>query len=397
MKIKSFYEFVNESYKSSGENLSDSKDFQKTLPKEIKDLANLFEKHGHELMVVGGAVRDFLMGKEPKDYDLATDAKPDEIENILSKHYKTLDVGKQFGVIVAVIPNFPEGVEIATYREDVYSDNDKDSRNPSSIKYSTIEKDVRRRDLTLNALFYDVGKNQFVDLVGGKEDIANKVVDTVGKAEERFEEDPLRKLRAIRFTAIMKGDLKDHVSRAIKKNNLLTDVSRERIIEEFRKGIEKSKSTEYYLELLDEHGFLSQIFVGYETNKNFIESNKWRIVMAALLTDIDSEQRLNILKKMKLSKQDFKSIDLLASLKHFDPKEIYSFKRALDKVNVSKSEVNEFVKKVGGNKNMIIKAFEYELSIEPEKLIQKGYEKQEIGKKLKELEYQNFLKYLKNK
>ena len=131
--------------------------------------------------MVGGAVRDAILGDNPKDFDLATDAKPDEVLKIAKDNkFSTEEVGKSFGVVIV------NGNEIATFRKDI--------GKGSSVDYTDIEGDVRRRDLTVNALFYDLDKKEIVDLVGGIADLKKKKIRTVGKAEERFEEDPLRKL-----------------------------------------------------------------------------------------------------------------------------------------------------------------------------------------------------------
>ena len=148
-----------------------------SVPKDVKDLHKLFKKNKKELYVVGGAVRDALLGKKPKDFDLATDAKPNEVVEIVTKAgYNTIgEVGQQFGVVIVQTPDFREGMEIATFREDIGK-----GRRPDSVEYSTIDKDVLRRDLTINALFYDIEKGEVVDLVGGVADIqSNTIYKTV--------------------------------------------------------------------------------------------------------------------------------------------------------------------------------------------------------------------------
>ena len=144
------------------------------IPSDIQKIHKAFKKNGKKLYVVGGAVRDEILGKSPKDYDLATDAKPDEVLKIAKDTgMKTVEVGKSFGVVMV------GGHEIATFRKDIGK-----GRRPSSVDYTDIEGDVRRRDLTINALFYDIDKKEIVDLVGGIEDLKKKNIRTVGKNQK---------------------------------------------------------------------------------------------------------------------------------------------------------------------------------------------------------------------
>ncbi len=160
------------------------------IPNDIIKIKEIFIKNGHKLFVVGGAVRDALLGKTPKDYDLATDAKPDKVESMMQDAgYKTLATGKAFGVINVFTDD--DEYEIATFRSDIGS-----GRRPDSVKFTTIDQDVKRRDLTINALFYDINTGEVVDLVGGVDDLKKGIVRTVGSAEERFGEDRLRILQS---------------------------------------------------------------------------------------------------------------------------------------------------------------------------------------------------------
>jgi tRNA nucleotidyltransferase/poly(A) polymerase len=167
--------------------------FDIPIPDDIKKIKDVFKKNGHKLYVVGGAVRDALLGKTPKDYDLATDAVPDKVEEMMKKaKLKTLPTGKAFGVI-NVFTNEGE-YEIATFREDIGS-----GRRPDVKIGATIESDAARRDLRVNALYYDIDTNEIIDLVGGLDDLKNNTINMVGNPQERFEEDPLRILRFFRF------------------------------------------------------------------------------------------------------------------------------------------------------------------------------------------------------
>ena len=195
------------------------------LPEDILAIQSEFKKNGYKLYLVGGAVRDAISGIKPKDYDLATDALPDEVERILSPKYKMLPIGEKFGIWLVVTP--ADEYEIATFREDVGQ-----GRRPDSVKFTTIENDVKRRDLTINALFYDIETGEIVDLVGGINDLKTGVVRAVGDPTERFNEDRLRILRAIRFAGITGSELDKSIHDSLTKDASLEGISKERIRDE---------------------------------------------------------------------------------------------------------------------------------------------------------------------
>lgn len=218
-----------------------------TIPNEVTLLAHLFHAKGHQLYLVGGAVRDALMKKVPKDFDVATDATPDRVIEIVSSMVgvKILDIGKAFGVIKVVFPSLLE-IEIATFRTDVGM-----GRRPEAVVFSTIEEDVQRRDLTINALFYDILQQQVVDYVGGISDIENHVIRAVGDPIERFKEDRLRIMRAVRFAAQFGSELHRDTEEAIRKDPSLDGVSSERIRDEFLKSINKASSISHLMLMYD--------------------------------------------------------------------------------------------------------------------------------------------------
>src|SRR4051812_39332631 len=148
---------------------------------------------GFEAFWVGGCVRDFLLGREPQDYDIATDAQPEAIEKLFPR---TIPVGRQFGVILVVEDGHE--FQVATFRAEAdYSD----GRRPGSVRFSHAREDAIRRDFTINGLFFDPLTNEVHDWVGGQEDLRARVVRTIGSPDERFGEDHLRLLRAVRFAA----------------------------------------------------------------------------------------------------------------------------------------------------------------------------------------------------
>ncbi len=164
------------------------------IPEEALAILERLRRAGHTAYFCGGCVRDALLGQKPKDYDIATSAVPDEVEKLFSH---VVPIGRAFGVMLVQGLNGGQ-YEIATFRTDGgYAD----GRRPDAVHFSSPEEDAQRRDFTMNALFFDPGSNRVIDFVGGQDDIARKLLRTVGEPERRFAEDRLRLLRAVRFAA----------------------------------------------------------------------------------------------------------------------------------------------------------------------------------------------------
>ncbi len=183
---------------------------------------------GHQAVLAGGAVRDALLGLNPKDLDVATSAPPDLVE---STFRSTLAVGKAFGTIVVIENGF--NFEVTTFRtEGPYLD----GRHPSKVEFSGIEEDAKRRDFTVNAFFYDPEELVIYDFAGGLEDLQGKCLRTVGLAKERFREDHLRMLRAVRFVAQLGFAIESETMAAMASlHQRLSEVSSERILNEMQR------------------------------------------------------------------------------------------------------------------------------------------------------------------
>ncbi len=187
---------------------------------------------GYEAYLIGGSVRDFIMGLPIGDIDITTNATPQQVEEVF-KNFRVIETGLKHGTVTVLIDGEP--LEITTYRcEGTYSDN----RHPDSVTFSKrLADDVVRRDFTMNGIAYDF-KNGFCDLVGGIEDINNKTIRCIGDAETRFREDALRILRALRFSAVLGFEIEENTKKAIHKcRELLNNISAERIREEVVKLI----------------------------------------------------------------------------------------------------------------------------------------------------------------
>lgn len=217
-----------------------------------KEIVERLRREGFEAFFVGGCVRDLVMGREPKDYDVATDATPDQVVRL---YPESLTVGAQFGVVI--VPR-PEGhVEVATFRSDGrYAD----GRRPTEVRYAkTPEEDVRRRDFTINGLLYDPVKNKVLDYVGGQPDLRARRVRTIGDPEARFREDHLRMLRAVRFAARLGFTIDPATLEAIRRlAPLIQEVSAERVRDEILKILTEGAARRGF-ELLDESGLLEQV------------------------------------------------------------------------------------------------------------------------------------------
>ena len=368
------------------------------IPKEVQYLHDIFVKSGYELYIVGGAVRDVLLGRTINDYDLATEALPEAITKILDS-YKIKNVAVEVGGKLAVVNVHmnDDDYEIATFRID---SKEGDGRRPDSIEFTNIENDVKRRDLTMNALFYDIKTKEIVDLVGGIEDIKNGIVRAVGDATERFDEDRLRILRAVRFAARVGSELNSDIDKSLRQNSSLEGISGERIRKEFIKGIEDAKSSKHFLSLLDKYGLLENwVFKGISPiNKNFIESNDYILVMAMLLKDVSTKGLVNQLKNLNyIVKQPTNEVNpivfLVTFYDMFSADNFYDLKKLHMKSKVSDDTFKSFANALGLDSKLVDKFINFELSITGNYVKDRFNMKDgpELGEKIKKLETQLFV------
>lgn len=190
-----------------------------------RSLVDRLRAAGHIAYFAGGCVRDLVRGQIPKDFDIATDARPEEVQNSFRRTYA---VGAHFGVIVVLENDFQ--FEVATFRSDgAYLD----GRRPVAVNFSSPEEDARRRDFTINGMFYDPPNESVIDFVGGRQDVADHVVRAIGNPEERFTEDRLRLLRAVRFATVLQFEIEPATWHAIvRAADTIKTISAERIREE---------------------------------------------------------------------------------------------------------------------------------------------------------------------
>jgi poly(A) polymerase len=196
------------------------------------DVVRRLRALGFEAVWAGGCVRDRLLGLAPKDYDVATNARPEQVREVFGRRW-TIPVGSAFGVIAVVGPKPAGNVEVATFRRDV---GHSDGRRPDAVAYTTAEEDAQRRDFTINGLFYDPIDERVLDFVGGQEDLRSGIVRAIGEPRARFEEDKLRMLRAVRFAATFDFEVDAATLAAVQEmaEEVLV-VSAERIAAELRR------------------------------------------------------------------------------------------------------------------------------------------------------------------
>ena len=207
---------------------------------------------GHQAYLVGGCVRDLLLGRTPKDFDVATDARPDRVSELFERSEQ---VGAHFGVVL--VRDNTSQVEVATFRSDAsYSD----GRRPDAVRFETSpRRDVMRRDFTINALLLDPDTNQVLDFIAGQEDLRRRVVRAIGDPEERFQEDHLRLIRAVRFAARLGFEIELGTLAALRRlHHLIERVSPERVRDELARILTEGGARRGF-ELLDETGLLRDI------------------------------------------------------------------------------------------------------------------------------------------
>jgi len=206
-----------------------------SVPKEVTALANTLRAKGFEAYLVGGCVRDLLLDREPKDWDITTNARPEEIQALFKETFYENDFGT-VGVVTESEDTRLKVIEITPYREEGKYTN---ARHPDEVHWAkTLDEDLKRRDFTINAIAYEPHEKKLVDARGGQDDIRRKIITTVGEPGERFQEDALRMLRAIRLSAELDFVIESKTAEAIAKNaEELKKISRERVRDELTRTL----------------------------------------------------------------------------------------------------------------------------------------------------------------
>lgn len=389
-------------YKLYLESLKNEKDMWTIIPQSVKELHEMFKQKGKQLLIVGGAIRDFLNNQKPKDFDLTTDAFPDEILSIIGDRWKTTVQGASFGVVVVYTEDEPKGMEIATMRSDDYTGKLGITRNPDVVLGATIDKDAERRDITFNALYYDLDKQEIIDLIGGVEDMKQGITRMVGDPNLRIMEDGLRILRTIRFSCRYGFPIHEDTKLAIIKNkHILSNITKERIwgtsgdnTGEVFKAFNQAKNFSDYIRLLLEYKIFEEILPKLKINSLVSDSQSLVIYLTNLLRENFSKNLLNELIQVNKFETDLaRPIVFLIELSKLDLTNVFELYKKKIVSKVDDATILEWLSIIGKENEPIYKAFiKYKPSVNSQELIEMGYKGADLGKKIKELELENFKK-----
>ena len=397
MKLKKYNQFITENKINA----------EIPLPNDIIEISNAYIKAGKDIFLVGGAVRDFIQGIEPKDYDLVTNALPNESKEILKGFNVSDEQGKNFGVLRVYTKDEPEGYEIASYRRDISGGRDTkgDDQKVEMGGDVTIEDDCNRRDLTMNALFYDIKNKQIVDLVGGVDDIKRGIVRAVGDASQRFIEDRLRICRIFRFAARTGGEIDSKTAQAIKNDNRLKgvgpkdDVSQERIIEELKKAFKQAKDYNYYLNFFTKFHMWDEVFPGANINTNLVNSKDFVVVIANLFKNESTLFNISFALENKLVQEYKIEIELatkvvfLLTLLSFKVEDVFDIYKKKQQCAITDQTILEWIKLMKLS-DMVIKFVDYKPSVSSGELMSQGFKGKDLGIEIKRLEVEKFKQML---
>lgn len=358
------------------------------LPTDIQLLSDLFTEKGFDLFLVGGCVRDAFLDKNPKDFDVATNALPEQVIELLTKANITNQLqGADFGVVVA---RMSEDIEIATFRTDADSGTGSNKETKVTVGV-TIEDDVQRRDLTINALFMNLETHEIIDLVGGIKDLNDGVIRTVGDPTQRFKEDNLRKLRAI-VRAIKDGFQIEHKTLQAIKNDPSLNVTKERIITELFKIDSKFNTLK---NLLFESNLIFEILPNFKITN--IESNTI-VSLDSMFANILQNENLKDLNK-KLNDLKFptvfsNNICFLIKTMKMDLTEInpFHFLKDRQKTNITNEDLILFF----NNDKNIIELIKFKIKSDlSQELMNQGFKGKDLGLAIESFCFQNRTNILK--
>ena len=364
------------------------------VPSDLRDIHGMMKKAGAQLFIVGGAVRDKLLNKAPKDYDLATNVPPEKVIEILSQNsdFQIKPVGEAFGVVLVKTPDGNE-YEVATFRKDIGK-----GRRPDSVEFTDIQSDVQRRDLTINALFYDMDSGEVVDYVGGIRDLEKGIVKAVGDPAERFDEDKLRILRAIRFAGRMGSDLDPDTKQAILDDPYLEQVSQERIRDEFIKGIESAQQVPHYLGVMEDVNMFEEVFPGLDVNREYSTVRDVPVQVALLLRDNDMDAAIATLREMRYTNDEQKQISFLIALQELNEDTAADLKKKFAQSKLTSQQLLEFSEESGAVDPATIEAFvkfaDQPPAADPRDLMAQGLKGPDIGTAMADAEREAFITLL---
>jgi len=278
------------------------------------EIVERLQQQGFDALLAGGCVRDMLLGRPAKDYDVATSARPDDVIRLFRR---TLKVGAKFGVVIVLTDG--QQVEVATFRcEAGYAD----GRHPSEVRFTTAAEDASRRDFTINGMFYDPLKEQVIDYVGGQADLKKGIIRTIGEPDERFDEDYLRMLRAIRFSTQLAFPMEPQTYSAIGRNaSNIVKISGERIAVELE-GILTHPNRARGAAMLVETGLAEAIFPSFAGDRaargvavlaGLRKKVEFPPDLAALFADCPTDFEMERTDVLKMRRKHIKHMNFLQS------------------------------------------------------------------------------------
>lgn len=273
------------------------------------EVVNTINANGYLALFAGGCVRDMLLEREPKDYDVATNAAPEIVSGMFNR---TIEVGAQFGVIMVMVGDVQ--VEVATFRsESGYVD----GRRPDNIEFTDAKEDALRRDFTINGMFYDPSNSRVIDYVDGRVDLTKRCIRTIGSPELRFGEDYLRMLRAVRFSAQLDFEIEEGTWKQLQKQSYkITQISGERIASELE-NICLSMNPSKGFSLFVDSGLAAAIFsgmsdsdfsVGTEMVSRMSDRIDLSLGLAAFLSNVPLKKAIELIEPLKLSRKIYAEI-----------------------------------------------------------------------------------------
>jgi tRNA nucleotidyltransferase/poly(A) polymerase len=328
-----------------------------------------------------------------------TNALPEESKKILKDFNVSDEQGKNFGVLRVYTKDEPEGYEVASYRRDISGGRDTkgDDQKVEMGPNVTINDDCLRRDLTMNALFYDIKNKQIVDLVGGVDDIKRGVVRAVGDASQRFIEDRLRICRIFRFAARTGGEIDVETAKAIRNDNRLRgvgptdDVSQERIWDEFKKSFKQAKDYRNYLQFFTKFDMWSEVFPGSHINTELVDSKDFVVVIANLFKNENPEGlEKRLVQEYRIDSQIASKVVFLIRLLELTPDTAFDLHKSKLQCHIEDKTILEWFRVLGINDPVKIKFVEYKPTTSAQDLMSQGFKGKSLGDEIKRIEIEKF-------
>lgn len=391
MKVPAGIERLVEAFKKSKE-VSIGKEVDSKAGGE-KDVTMKAKK----LFIVGGAVRDYLLGHTPSNYDLATDAHPDEIERIMMNSRPPINVVKKDpknGVVRVSVDG--ETYDIETMKLPTSAD-----AEGGTTFTANPQEDATRRDVTINSLYYEPSSKKIYDYTGGLRHLKDGNVKFIGKAEDRIKENGMTKYRYARMVnKLPGGKMDDEAKQAIMNHGDMDDIPPEKIRDEFWRGMEDlHTNAARYLKTYQDLGLLKTVFPKLELSMDFPDCKTCKsrpLVLAALLKNNKPQKLVEKLKELKYSDREIKDAVFLINLLLFKPEYIYDFKQEMMKTSLTRRQIMDWAKTNNLNMDLIDKLVNHKFTVNPSDVMNKeGLQGDDLRERVRKMEAAAFMKSMK--